>query len=240
MIINNDLSIIDKIWNVNKIRDISKSSYQDDFSKTKISQNEIVDKATISKEGMELYKQDQANQIKDTEKNKDSNNNDKELSKEDKKKVEDLKIRDKEVRSHEQAHMSAAAGLVVKSAQYEYEQGSDGQRYAVSGEVSLNVSKGKTPEETIEKAQKIKSAAMAPAKPSTQDMKVAQQADRMIREAQAEKNSNQSQDIDEENITKQAYSETDKTIKLQPENEEDFSNQIGESKKSVLKNFSHK
>ncbi|OGI17153.1 MAG: hypothetical protein A2287_05445 [Candidatus Melainabacteria bacterium RIFOXYA12_FULL_32_12] len=152
MIINNDLCIIDKIWNVNKIRDISKSSYQDDFSKTKISQNEIVDKATISKEGMELYKQDQANQIKDTEKNKDSNNNDKELSKEDKKKVEDLKIRDKEVRSHEQVHMSAAAGLVVKPAQYEYEQGPDGQRYAVSGEVSLNISKGKTPEETIEKA----------------------------------------------------------------------------------------
>ncbi|OGI31274.1 MAG: hypothetical protein A2287_05440 [Candidatus Melainabacteria bacterium RIFOXYA12_FULL_32_12] len=78
---------------------------------------------------------------------------------------------------------------------------------------------------------------MAPAKPSTQDMKVAQQADRMIREAQAEKNSNQSQDIDEENITKQAYSETDKTIKLQPENEEDFSNQIGKSKKSVLKSL---
>ncbi|OGI17154.1 MAG: hypothetical protein A2255_03900 [Candidatus Melainabacteria bacterium RIFOXYA2_FULL_32_9] len=78
---------------------------------------------------------------------------------------------------------------------------------------------------------------MAPAKPSTQDMKVAQQADRMIREAQAERNSNQSQDIDEENITKQAYSETDKTIKLQPENEEDFSNQIGKSKKSVLKSL---
>jgi hypothetical protein len=46
----------------------------------------------------------------------------------------------------------------------------------VGGEVPIAVSKGKTPEETVQKMRQVAAAAMAPADPSPQDYSVAANA----------------------------------------------------------------
>ena len=99
--------------------------------------------------------------------------------------VIELKQRDAEVRAHEQAHASIG-GKYASQPKYEYERGPDGRKYAVSGEVSIDISKVSTPEETILKAEQVKAAALAPAEPSVQDLKVATQATQIALEARSE------------------------------------------------------
>lgn len=101
----------------------------------------------------------------------------------DQKRIEELKKIDSNVRAHEQAHLAAAGGLAMSGASFTYTRGPDGRQYAVAGEVSIDVSPGKTPQETINKAERIKAAALAPADPSAQDRAVAGSAAQM--EAQA-------------------------------------------------------
>lgn len=96
-----------------------------------------------------------------------------------------LKARDTEVRVHEAAHAASAGGLGGRPS-LEYATGPDGHRYAVSGEVSIDTSPGRTPQETITRARTIRAAATAPASPSAQDMAVASAAARMEAEAQRE------------------------------------------------------
>jgi hypothetical protein len=100
--------------------------------------------------------------------------------------IRELKARDQEVRQHEQAHLSAAGGLAVSAASFTYQKGPDGVNYAVGGEVSIDTSAGKTPEETLQRARTIRAAALAPADPSGQDQAVAAQAGQMEQQANAE------------------------------------------------------
>lgn len=110
-----------------------------------------------------------------------------ELSKEEKENVTKLKKEDQRVRTHENAHKSAAGTLSKGSPNYKYEFGPDGKKYAVSGDVHIDSAEvPNDPEATIEKAQKIKRAAMAPADPSSQDQKVASEASRMEAKARQE------------------------------------------------------
>lgn len=97
------------------------------------------------------------------------------LNEAEKEVVDELKGRDREVRTHEHAHASIG-GLYAGAPSYTYQRGPDGRSYAVGGEVSIDVSPGKTPEETIRKMQTIRRAALAPAQPSSQDRQVAQAA----------------------------------------------------------------
>lgn len=99
--------------------------------------------------------------------------------------IDQLKSRDREVRAHEQAH-AAVGGALAGSPSYEYQTGPDGKKYAVGGEVSIDVSKTNDPESTIRKMQTVRAAALAPAEPSSQDRKVAAEASRNIAEARAE------------------------------------------------------
>ncbi len=99
-----------------------------------------------------------------------------------------LQERDREVRAHEQAHISAGGSVVTGGASYSYETGPDGRQYAVGGEVGIDTSPvPNNPEATMEKAQTIRRAALAPASPSAQDQKVAAQAAQMEAEARLEK-----------------------------------------------------
>lgn len=109
-----------------------------------------------------------------------------ELTLEQQRQVAELKQIDLKVRAHEQAHMSAGAGLIRGGASFSYETGPDNKRYAVAGEVSIDTSPGRTPEETIPKAQHIRAAALAPADPSPQDHGVAAQASQMEGQARQE------------------------------------------------------
>ncbi|THF66195.1 hypothetical protein E6C76_04880 [Pseudothauera nasutitermitis] len=111
---------------------------------------------------------------------------DAELSEADQRLLERLKERDREVRAHEMAHLVAGAGIARGGATYTYQVGPDGQRYAVGGEVSIDTSPGRTPEETLRKAEKIRAVALAPAEPSSQDRAVAAEAARMAAQARQE------------------------------------------------------
>jgi hypothetical protein len=109
------------------------------------------------------------------------------LSEKEKRVVETLKARDREVRAHEAAHKAAAGGLAKGGANFSYEMGPDGQRYAVGGEVSIDTSPvAGDPEATLRKAETIRAAALAPAQPSGQDRGVAAQASQMAMEARAQ------------------------------------------------------
>jgi hypothetical protein len=108
-----------------------------------------------------------------------------ELTEEEKEVVEKLKARDQEVRAHESAH-AAAGGQYAGAPTFSYQQGPDGRRYAIGGEVSIDLSPGGTPEETARKADQIRAAALAPADPSGQDRAVAAAAAQMKAQALAE------------------------------------------------------
>ena len=97
--------------------------------------------------------------------------------------VQELKLIDRKVRAHEQAHLAVGADLIRGGPTYSYQTGPDNQRYAVGGEVSIDTSPGRTPEDTIPKAEHIRATALAPADPSSQDRSVAAQANRMEGEA---------------------------------------------------------
>jgi hypothetical protein len=109
-----------------------------------------------------------------------------ELSEEETAAVRKLKARDTQVRAHEAAHLAAAGGLAVSGASFSFQRGPDGVNYAIGGEVSIDVSPGRTPSETISRARTIQGAALAPADPSGQDLAVAAQARQMEMEARAE------------------------------------------------------
>lgn len=107
------------------------------------------------------------------------------LTEAEEKQVQELKERDREVRAHEQAH-ARVGGAYASAPSYTFQQGPDGKRYAIGGEVQIDTAKERTPEATIRKMQIVIRAATAPAEPSSQDLKVAQQARSQLSEAQAE------------------------------------------------------
>ena len=100
--------------------------------------------------------------------------------------VESLKQADRQTREHEQAHQRVGRELIMGPASYTYRAGPDGKRYAVGGEVSIDTSPARTPEETVVKAERIHDTAMAPKDPSPQDRNVAALAQAMALEARIE------------------------------------------------------
>jgi hypothetical protein len=95
---------------------------------------------------------------------------------EEQQKITELAMRDREVRAHEAAHASVG-GIYAGAPSYSFARGPDGKNYAVSGEVSIDVSPvAGNPQATIDKAQIVRRAALAPAQPSSQDRAVASAA----------------------------------------------------------------
>ena len=108
------------------------------------------------------------------------------LSEEDLREVEKLRDRDREVRTHEAAHLAAAGRFAQGGAKFTTVRGPDGQSYAIGGSVGIDTGREATPEATIQKAEQIRRAALAPAEPSGQDRAVAAQAATLKLDAQAE------------------------------------------------------
>jgi hypothetical protein len=131
-----------------------------------------------------------------------------ELTPAEEKLVRQLKERDQEVKTHEMAHLASAGQYARGGPTYSYQQGPDGRRYAIGGEVPIDVSKEKTPEETLQKMQAVKRAAMAPAEPSSTDRSVAAAASAMESQArqelQAEQTSRTQEDATEGDETESA------------------------------------
>ena len=100
--------------------------------------------------------------------------------------IKSLKRRDQEVRSHELAH-AAVGGAYTGAPNYSFAVGPDGNKYAVGGEVSVDLAPiDGNPSATIAKMQKVHAAALAPANPSIQDTRVAASAAKLIAQAQSE------------------------------------------------------
>jgi hypothetical protein len=86
--------------------------------------------------------------------------------------VAELRRRDQHVRAHEAAHQ-AAGGDLTGPASFTYRVGPDGRSYAVGGEVQVSPRLGRTPDETIAIARRVRAAALAPADPSPADLAAA-------------------------------------------------------------------
>ncbi|MCB9537728.1 MAG: hypothetical protein H6704_15865 [Myxococcales bacterium] len=119
-----------------------------------------------------------------------------ELTEEELRLVQTLAARDREVRTHEQAHQSVG-GQYAGSPSYTYESGPDGKRYAVGGEVPIDVGEAADPAETIRKMEVVRRAALAPAEPSGQDRAVAAQAGQVAARARAELQQQQAEEAAE-------------------------------------------
>ncbi|MFC1503994.1 putative metalloprotease CJM1_0395 family protein [Spirochaetota bacterium] len=94
-----------------------------------------------------------------------------------------LAMIDNHIRTHERAH----AMMIGGTPQYSYVIGPEGELYAVGGSVAVDLSTVPgDPEATIRKARNIRIAALAPADPSPQDLKIAAAALRMEMQAKME------------------------------------------------------
>ncbi len=159
---------------------LSKSTINDDQQHQEQQRNNI-DKVTLSETGK---KQSLDNNNQNTEAKTQNNSN--EQSSKDQQEVQKLQQRDREVRSHEQAHLANAGQYARGGASFSYTTGPNGKRYASGGEVPIDTSKEKTPEETIQKMQAIRRAALAPANPSGADRNIASSASKKEAEARSE------------------------------------------------------
>jgi len=101
--------------------------------------------------------------------------------------VRQLRARDREVRAHEGAHVAAGGGLVRGGPSYSYQTGPDGRQYAIGGEVQIDASPvADDPEATLIKSGQIRAAALAPANPSSQDLRVASNANQLASRARVD------------------------------------------------------
>ena len=110
-----------------------------------------------------------------------------EQSQAEQRELQQLRNRDREVRAHELAHIAVGGRYVTSGANFTYETGPDGRRYAVGGDVSIDTSEVPgDPEATLQKLLVVVRAALAPATPSAQDRRVAAQAITGIQQARVD------------------------------------------------------
>lgn len=89
--------------------------------------------------------------------------------------IQDLTVIEDKVIAHEQAHMSVG-GEFAGGASYSYTVGPDGKRYISGGEVGISIPSVDDPEQMLRMLERVRQAAMAPADPSSQDLRVASSA----------------------------------------------------------------
>ncbi len=117
-----------------------------------------------------------------------------ELTTSEQQQVSELSQIDSQVRAHEAAHIAAGGSVVSGGASYTYQKGPDGQLYAIGGEVPISSAGASSPEAKIAIAKEMQAAALAPANPSLQDLKVAASATQMEAQARQELNLEKSEE----------------------------------------------
>ena len=110
--------------------------------------------------------------------------------------VRELKRIEQEVIAHEAAHQAAGGGL-AGAATYTYTKGPDGRSYITGGEVSIRIPVSDDPEQTVRDMELVQRAALAPAAPSAQDVKVAGKAAAIAAQARQEAAANAREERDE-------------------------------------------
>ena len=153
-----------------------------------------IDRITISDEARKAGSTDQQENPTTTAKEKSLSQADakeENLTAEELQELQKLQKRDAEVKAHEQAHKAVAGQHAAGGPSYTYEVGPNGKRYAVGGEVPIDMSKEATPEQTIQKMQIVARAALAPANPSAADRRIAARASMIANQARGEIQSEQ-------------------------------------------------
>ncbi len=108
--------------------------------------------------------------------------------------IRNLSSRDREVRAHEQAH-ATVGGALAGAPSFQFTRGPNGQLFAVSGEVSISSSTTSSdPQAKIANLEKVIRAALAPAQPSGQDIRVAASASAALAELRSSLAAEQSEE----------------------------------------------
>jgi len=107
-----------------------------------------------------------------------------ELSGTERRVVEKLQARDRAVRARAEAQRTAAGQIYRGGPVYKYTTGPDGKQYAVDAEVQIESGAGRTPAETIERAQLAARTALAGPAPTDADRRAAARAQLIAAEAQ--------------------------------------------------------
>jgi len=168
----------------------------------------------------------------DQEQNQQSNTNQnsaitEELDVDELQLVRQLQSRDREVRTHEQAHASVG-GSLAGAPNLNYTNGPDGRRYATSGEVAIDASPvANNPEATIQKLEQVQRAALAPANPSSQDLRVAAKAASSANQARSELNVEKLRESQEANSEAESTNRSENSEGVQSRRDE--SSQSGSS-----------
>ncbi len=182
--------MIESIYN-SQYNSVPEASGIDAFSKKQTENNPAIEKNSgdyelaLTDKGWEILNGKDDEEDKKEKKERDKAGKE-ELSEEDRRKVDELEKIDRRVRTHEQAHVSAAGGYARGGANYSFVTGPDGKRYANAGHVNIDTSEENTPEATIRKADVVRKAALAPADPSPSDRQIAADAMKMAQNAQRE------------------------------------------------------
>ncbi|MCF6438387.1 catalase [Pseudoalteromonas luteoviolacea] len=165
------------------LQDNDKSRLNDGESQETYDANgQLKDSKTIQERGEEKGGEQQSKSESDDE----PSEREQAQQEQDEQQLKELKDRDREVRLHEQAH-ARVGGQYAGSPSYDYQRGPDGNNYAVGGQVMIDVAPVEgDPQQTIEKMQTVRAAALAPAEPSGADRAIAADATSKIATAQAE------------------------------------------------------
>lgn len=144
------------------------------------------------------------------------------LQPEEQRMLRELRARDREVRAHEAAHVSAGGSLVRGGPSYTYQRGPDGRAYAIGGEVKLDVARvPNDPEATLNKAEQIRSAALAPADPSSQDLRVAANANQLAARARidiaVQRREEAAADIEQDEVQPSEETDQANSSQIQPD-----------------------
>lgn len=107
------------------------------------------------------------------------------LAPEQKQQIAELASIEREVIAHERAHQSAG-GAYTGSATYGYTEGPDGKAYITSGEVAIRAPQIEPSEKGLQVVEQVKRAALAPANPSGQDLRVASKMEAIAQRIRAE------------------------------------------------------
>lgn len=195
-------------------------------------EQQATDSVSLSAEGLEKSRQSQESQESQTTAPADEQKTDQSketqgkqssssqaLTPEEQQMVQQLKQRDMEVKTHEMAHLAVAGQYASGGASFTYQQGPDGRRYAIGGEVPIDLSAEKTPEETIAKMRTIKRAAMAPAEPSSADRGVAATATALESQARQEVQTQETEAAREQTTLDKADNSTAEASKSAESNE---------------------
>lgn len=241
---------VNSVYGSNQTDKTNRGSSDDENSANGASSNDdINDEAIISDEAVNLLasdkNKDEANTLPkdksksdedppktDKSENSGTKTNDKDkITQEQQQEIAQLKARDAEVRTHEQAHIAAAAGLRTSAPSYDYETGPDGKKYAIGGEVNISFTRSDDLQEDIQNAETMRAAALAPAQPSSQDLSVAKNADKIIEE---DRQKLAEQKTDESNAEPDSKSDesTDKS-KDKTKNSDEPNLKVDEDKPSV-------